>query len=154
MEIGLNDKERSQTTEFLNKLLADEFTLLVQTLNYHWNLIGPEFHDYHLLFDGQYKQTFETIDAIAERVRALDGRSLGAMQEFIKHTQIKEEPGKVPKPKEMVANLTKTNETIISFLRKGITEINKINDHGTVNFLSQLIEDHEKTAWMLRSLLK
>ena len=154
MEIGLNDKERSQSIEFLNKLLADEFTLLVQTLNYHWNLIGPEFHDYHLLFDAQYKQTFEDIDMVAERVRALDGKSLGSMQEFIKHTQIKEEPEKLPLPKQMVANLTKTNEAIISSVRKGITELSKINDHGTVNFLSTLIEAHEKTAWMLRSLIK
>jgi starvation-inducible DNA-binding protein len=154
MEIGLTEKERNKSIELLNKLLADEFVLLAQTLNYHWNLIGPEFHDYHLLFDAQYKQTFEDIDMIAERVRALDGRALGSMEEFIKHSQIKEEPGKVPEPKKMVTNLEKTNDIIISFIRKTITEISSANDHGTVNFLSTLIEQHEKTAWMLRSLTK
>ncbi len=154
-EIGIESNDRSLSIDILNKILADEFVLLVQTLNYHWNLVGPEFHDYHKLFDHQYKDIFGYIDDIAERVRSIGGLALGSMHDFVKFSQIKEDLGDIPAPKDMVYNLLINHEVIIRHMRDGINETAEKNrDMGTSNFLTELIEKHEKIAWMLRSLLE
>jgi starvation-inducible DNA-binding protein len=154
-DIGITDKDRQLSSNILNKILAGEFVLLVQTLNYHWNLVGPEFHDYHLLFDGQYKAIFEKIDEIAERVRAVGGIALGSMADMIKEALLKEDVGGVPSPRTMVENLLGQHELLIKEIRGGINKTSENNrDMGTSNFLSELIEKHEKFAWMLRSLLQ
>jgi starvation-inducible DNA-binding protein len=151
--IGISTKDLQASITILNNILAGEFVLLVQTLNYHWNLTGPEFHDYHLLFDDQYKAIFPITDDIAERVRSLGGIALGSMADFIRHSSLKEDQT-VPAPKIMVHNLLKQYETLIKEIREGITVTGEDNrDMGTNNFLAGLIEKHEKTAWMLRSLL-
>lgn len=152
--IGISTKDRTVSINLLNQLLADEFVLLVQTLNFHWNLVGPEFHDYHLLFDEQYRQIFQFTDDIAERTRSLGGIALGTMADFIKHSQLKESSGKIPKPQAMVAILLDQHETIIRSLRKAINKTGEDDrDMGTNNFLTDLMEKHEKIAWMLRSLI-
>jgi starvation-inducible DNA-binding protein len=154
-EIGIQHLDRSISIDILNKILADEFVLLVQTLNYHWNLVGPEFHDYHKLFDHQYKAIFGYIDDIAERVRSVGGIALGSMNDYIKFSQIKEDLGDIPTPKDMVYNLLLSHEILIRHLRDGINKTAEKNrDMGTSNFLTDLIEKHEKIAWMLRSLLE
>jgi starvation-inducible DNA-binding protein len=146
-----NDAHISQ--ELLNKLLANESVLLMQTLNYHWNLVGPEFHDYHLLFDKQYNQLFADMDKIAERVRAVQGQALGSFKNILATASMKEDSGKAPKPKQMIVNLLKQYEALIEQIRAAIVTLDKkTTDFGTINFLEELITQHEKTAWMLRSL--
>lgn len=153
--IGIADNDRGISVDILNTVLANEFVLLVQTLNYHWNLVGPQFHDYHLLFDKQYKAIFEEIDEIAERVRSVGGLAVGSMAEAIKEATLKEDTGDVPDPVTMVSNLLSQHESLIKTLRDGIDATAENNrDMGTSNFLTDLIEKHEKMAWMLRSLLE
>lgn len=140
--------------KLLNALLANHSVLLVQTLNYHWNIVGPEFHDYHLLLDKQYNQLFEKMDLLAERVRAVGGIALGSMKEMLQHATLKEDTGKVPAPKQIITNLLKQYEILIEQTRETIDQLeSKTKDFGTQNMLEEMIMQHEKTAWMLRSLL-
>ena len=153
INIGISSKDREISIEILNGILSSECVLLFQTLNYHWNLVGPQFHDYHLLFDDQYKAIFETIDALAERVRFLGGKAIGSMDSAIKHAVLKEDLGALPAPTIMVSNLLDQHEKLIRELRIAInTTAEQNRDMGSSNFLTDLIEKHEKTAWMLRSL--
>lgn len=151
----MNGKDKKISVEMLQAIQANIAVLLFQTLNYHWNIVGPEFHDYHILFDKQYKQLFEDMDLVAERIRALEGCALGSMQAMIKGAQIKEDEGKVPAPKQMVTHLLQQYEYHIEQIREGISymEDKDLDDHGTRKMLEDLIAEHEKTAWMLRSLL-
>ena len=148
----LNKADQKISEIMLNKLLASESVMLIQTLNYHWNLVGPEFHDYHLLFDKQYNVLFADMDKLAERVRAIGGQAAGSMKEILSISPLKEDTGKLPEPKKMVVNLLKQYESLIEQLRDGITHLEKSKDYGTRKFLEDLIEQHEKTAWMLRAL--
>lgn len=151
--IGIHEKDREASITILNTVLADEFVLLVQTLNYHWNLVGPEFNDYHKLFDDQYHKIFEMIDAIAERVRSVGGIALGSMAALKKAARLEEDTGEVPAPKIMIQRLLKHHESLITSVRGGVNETARDNrDIGTSNFLTDLLEKHEKIAWMLRSL--
>lgn len=149
----MNKTEQKLSQTLLNNVLANESVLLMQTLNYHWNLVGIEFHDYHLLFDKQYNQLFEDMDKIAERVRAVQGYALGSFKNILGTATLKEDSGPAPKPKQMIVNLLKQYESLIEQIRASIIEIDKkTTDFGTINFLEELITQHEKTAWMLRSL--
>jgi len=153
VNIGIASQDRTVSVELLNKILAGENVLLFQTLNYHWNLVGPEFHDYHLLFDDQYKALFSLIDDIAERVRSVGGQALGSMTAMIQKSPIKEDVGFVPSPKNMIINLLEQHEALIRHIREAINSTAENNrDMGTSNFLTDLLEKHEKIAWMLRSL--
>ncbi len=146
-----NDAKISQ--KLLNNILANESVLLMQTLNYHWNLQGPEFHDYHLLFDKQYHQLFEDMDKIAERIRAVQGQALGSFKNILSTATLKEDSGNAPKPKTMISNILKQYEILIEQIHEAVIMLDKkTTDFGTINFLEELITQHEKTAWMLRSL--
>jgi starvation-inducible DNA-binding protein len=139
--------------KLLQETLGNHGVLLFQTLNYHWNLVGREFHDYHILFDGQYKKLFDEMDKIAERIRAVEGSALGSMKAFVSSATIKEDTGAIPEPKKMVINLLKQYEALIEHLRDSIEALEKKSkDFGTKKMLEDIIEDREKTAWMLRSL--
>ena len=152
--IGISEKDQKFSAALLNYILADEFVLFVKTLNYHWNLTGPEFHDYHKFFDEQYHDLLEVVDSVAERVRIVGGIALGSMKEFLASAQLEEESSKIPKPKEMVKELLKCHEGVIIEIREGVNKTAENNrDMGTNNFLTDLLEKHEKIAWMLRSLL-
>lgn len=151
--IGIKKADREISTNILNSLLADEFVLLTQTLNYHWNLIGPEFNDYHKLFGEQYKQIFEMIDEIAERTRSVGGFALGSMEAFKQHAGLDEDEGAPPTPKMMVKNLLLQHEDLIMKLRDWANDTAEENrDMGTSDFLISIMEKHEKIAWMLRAL--
>jgi len=140
--------------KLLQEMLANHGVLLFQTLNYHWNLVGREFHDYHILLDGQYKQLVENMDLVAERIRAIEGKALGSMKEFVSTATIKEDTGETPEPKQMVVKLLAQYEKMIEHIRDGIEKLEvKTKDFGTRKMLEDLIELHEKTAWMLRSLI-
>ncbi|MFA5998708.1 MAG: DNA starvation/stationary phase protection protein [Candidatus Babeliales bacterium] len=150
-EIVMTNADKKVSQQLLNELLANETVMLFQTLNYHWNLTGPEFHDYHLLFDAQYNALFADLDKLAERVRAVEGEALGSMKAMLKEASLKEDTGATPAPKQMVKNLLKQYEALIELTRDDIKKLEK-SDIVTSNFLQDLAGKHEKTAWMLRSL--
>ncbi len=152
--IGLSDKSRNGSIEILSRLLSDEFLLYVKTRNYHWNVAGPDFFELHKFFEGQYEKLDEVMDEVAERARALAGKSLGTMKEFLAQTRLKEQAEDHPKGKEMIANLLADHEAIIVCLRQDlVTCSEKYQDAGTSDFLTGLMEEHEKMAWMLRAYL-
>jgi len=153
-KIGISEQDREAVIDILTKALSDEYVLYTKTRNYHWNVVGPHFNDLHKFFEGQYDQTAEDIDEIAERVRALGGKTVSTITEFMQHTRLSEHPGKYPDSKTMVANLVADHETIIQNLREDIKSCNQHNDVGTEDFLTGMLEKHEKTAWMLRSIVE
>lgn len=138
----------------LNKLLATEFVLYTKTLNFHWNIVGKWFGPLHKLFDDQYNQLQSTIDLIAERVRALEFPALGTLTEYIQQSSIEESPNNYPDDSTMLKILLNDHEIVIGLLRN-INELTKANnDAGTENMSGELIEMHEKIAWMIRSHLQ
>jgi starvation-inducible DNA-binding protein len=149
---GLKQENRSEIVEGLSKLLADSYTLYLKTHNYHWNVTGPMFTTLHELFEEHYLELAVAVDVIAERIRALGEFAPGSYQAFSKLTEIKEET-EVPEAKQMIKNLLDSHETIIRHARKVITSDAIEGDEVSADLLTQRMEFHEKTAWMLRSLL-
>ena len=155
IKIGLDSTQRSGVVALLEQLLADEHVLYVKTRNYHWNVIGPRFHDLHKFFEGQYDAIAERIDEVAERIRALGGVAPGSMAAFLKNARLKEQSGANPNADGMIQHLLDDHEAIIRSLRMDLATANeKFGDAGTSDFLTGLMEDHEKTAWMLRAHLE
>ena len=154
LNIGISDDNRHGVVAILNTLLADEFLLYTKTRNYHWNVVGTQFNDLHKFFEAQYEELDDFIDDIAERARSLGGHALGTLAEFTQHARLKEEPRKFPPAKQMLANLLGDHEALIRTLRADLqTALDKHGDAGTSDFLTGLMEKHEKMAWMLRSFL-
>ena len=153
LNIGLSDQHRMGVIDILNALLADEYVLYTNTRNYHWNVVGPQFHDLHKFFESQYEELNEVVDEVAERVRALGGTPLGSLTEFLKQARLKEHPGQSASTHEMVKNLLTSHESIIQSLRVDLEiSADKFHDMGTSDFLTGVMEQHEKMAWMLRTL--
>lgn len=154
MNIGLNDSQRMGVFQILGALLADEHALYIKTRNYHWNVTGPQFNDLHKFFESQYDQIEESIDDIAERIRSLGGQAPATMTEFLKLARIKEVPGEKPNARSMVMSLVTDHESIIRTLRADLVTCGeKHGDAGTNDFLTGLMESHEKMAWMLRAFV-
>ena len=152
---GLADKEREGVVKILNTVLADEYVLNTKTKNYHWNVVGPQFHDLHKFLDAQYGELAEIVDDVAERARSLGGPALGTLAEFLKQTRLKEHPGQYPGAREMIANLRADHEALIRTLRVDLEACaERYHDIGTNDFLTGLMEKHEKMAWMLRACLE
>jgi len=151
-KIGLSDKNLKAICALLNNCLADSQMLYIKTRKFHWNVKGDNFMELHKLFESHYDQIQEAIDNIAERVSQFGGLAIGTTVEFAKQSSIKEAPGKNPANNmDMVKELLADHETIIQALRKGIDEAaEKYKDQGTADFLTALIQDHEKMAWTLR----
>ncbi len=154
IQIDLTETARSTVSDQLNALLANEYVLYTKTQKYHWNVVGPFFGPLHDLFGKQYEQLAVNIDTVAERVRALGFIALGTLQEFQQHATIQENPGINPDAKDMIKDLLEGHEAIIRQIRPIIDTTVESNDMGTNNFLGDLIEQHEKTAWMLRAHLQ
>lgn len=153
--IGLNNKNRDAVVEILNRLLSDEYVLYTKTRNYHWNVVGPQFNDLHKFFEAQYDELNDIVDEVAERARSLGGPSLGTLKEFLQHTRLKEHPGEYPNAQKMLQNLLADHEAIIRYLREDLVTVGeKYGDAGTNDFLTGLMEQHEKMAWMLRAFLE
>ncbi len=152
--LGLDAAAQQQMAALLNKRLADAFLLYTKTRNYHWNVTGIEFIQLHRFFEEQYDDIAEEIDEIAERVRQLGGIAFGTLDEFKQNSVIEEQPGRVPSAEEMVQNLLNDHETIIRQLRKDADTAEQVHDMGTNDFLIGKVEDHEKTAWLLRAHLE
>jgi starvation-inducible DNA-binding protein len=154
IDTGLDLETRKKLATHLNILLSHEFVLYTKTLNFHWNVKGKWFGSLHILFDNHYNQLQAIMDAVAERVRALDLPALGTMQEYLQNSSIKEDPGVYPDDSEMIKKLTEGHEAVIKYLRIVNDLATTLNDAGTNNFASGLLESHEKMAWMLRAHLQ
>ena len=153
--IGLSVEQGEAVVAILNALLADEYLLNTKTRNYHWNVVGPQFHDLHKFFETQYNALNQIVDEVAERSRSLGGKALGTMVEFLKHTHLKEQTGHNPDARDMIANLLADHEALICQLRLDLeTCTEQYHDAGTTDFLTGLMEQHEKMAWMLRAFLE
>ncbi|MGB8366801.1 MAG: DNA starvation/stationary phase protection protein [Candidatus Babeliales bacterium] len=150
-DIGISTVNRQEISNHLNKLLANEFALFVKTNKYHWNVEGKHFGPLHALFQKQYEMIAQIIDGIAERIRSIGFKPIGTLAEFSKQMTISEEPGENPNAQEMLFNLLVDQQKIINQLRKDIGFAMEKGDAGTNNFLTELIEKHEKMAWMLRA---
>lgn len=153
-EIGLKAEVTKKVAAQLNVILSDEYVFLTKLLKYHWNITGPSFFPLHKLLDDQYREVFVMIDEIAERTRSIGHVAFGTLHEFSKNSRIKENPGKIPSANEMIADLVKDHEAIICAMREVIPEIEDMTDFGTMDFLTGLMEQHEKMAWFLRAHLQ
>ena len=153
INIGISDGDRKKIAQGLSVLLADSYTLYLMTHNFHWNVTGPQFNSLHLMFMGQYTEQWNALDIIAERIRALGHPAPGTYKEFVKLASIKEVEG-VPKAEAMVAYLVAAQEATARTARKLFPLVEAANDQPTADLLTQRLEVHEKTAWMLRSLLE
>jgi starvation-inducible DNA-binding protein len=153
--IGLSEERREGVVTILNTLLADEYLLYTKTRHYHWNVVGPQFNDLHKFFEAQYNELNEIVDDVAERARSLGGHALGTMMEFLKHTRLEEQSGHYPDARTMIADLLADHEALICHLRVDLeTCVERYQDAGTNDFLTGLMEQHEKMAWMLRAFLE
>lgn len=153
IEIGISEKERLNIAKGLSKILADSYTLYLKTHNFHWNVTGPMFQTLHLMFEAQYTELALAVDEIAERIRSLGVLAPGSYAQYSKLTEIKESDGDV-KDKDMIRELIDGQETVIRTTRTVFPTAEKAGDQATVDLLTRRLQIHEKTAWMLRSLLK
>jgi starvation-inducible DNA-binding protein len=152
-DLGIKEKDRLKIVEGLSKLLADSYTLYLKTHNFHWNVTGPMFQTLHLMFQAQYTELWNSIDLIAERIRSLDAPAPGTYAQFSKLASIQETVG-VPKAQDMIKILLEGHEAVTRTARKAFPAAEKGGDQPTMDLLTQRMEVHEKTAWMLRSLLE
>jgi len=154
-QIGLDEENRLGSADILNKLLSDEYVLYTKTRNYHWNVTGRDFNQLHKFFEEQYTQLDAIIDEVAERVRALGYYSFGTLEQFRQTARLKEQTGDIPPAEQMLNKLLADHETIIRQLREDLRVSNdQYNDAGTSDFLTGLMEQHEKMAWMIRAHLQ
>ncbi len=153
VNIGINEKDREAIANGVSELLADTYTLYLKTHNFHWNVVGPKFHDLHLMFEEQYTELATAVDDVAERIRTLGFPAPGTYQQFADLSSIKETLG-IPEATEMVRVLTEDNETVVRTARRILPIAQAANDESTASLLSDRMVIHEKTAWMLRSLLQ
>ena len=153
IDIGISENDRKQVAGGLSKLLANSYTLYLKTHSFHWNVEGPMFQTLHVMFMAQYTELWNALDIIAERIRALGSYAPGSYNEISKLSSIKESKS-VPKATKMVEELVQGHEHIIKTIRELFESAEKAKDQATMDVLTQRLDIHEKTAWMLRSLLK
>lgn len=153
INIGLSDDQRQAIAEGLSRLLADSYTLYLMTHNFHWNVTGPMFNTLHQMFMTQYSEQWAALDLIAERIRALGFPAPGTYREFGALASISEVEGN-PKALDMVAHLVAAQEAAARTARALFAVVEDANDQPTADLLTQRLDVHEKTAWMLRSLLE
>ena len=152
IDIGITENDRAQIAERLSRLLADTYTLYLKTHNYHWNVTGMQFNTLHTMFEEQYTELATAVDEIAERIRALGIKSPGSYAEFTKLTSVNEASGDEDAA-EMIRQLVVGQETIVRTARESFPSADSANDEPTADLLTQRMQVHEKTAWMLRSML-
>jgi starvation-inducible DNA-binding protein len=153
IDIGIDKKARKAIADGLSHLLADSYTLYLKTHNFHWNVTGPMFNTLHLMFEGQYTELATAVDEIAERIRALGHPAPGSYAQFTKLSKVKEETG-TPAAEEMIKQLVEAHETVARTARSVFPTAEEASDEPTADLLTQRLQVHEKTAWMLRSLLE
>jgi len=153
INIGIKDEDRKAIANGLSRLLADTYTLYLKTHNFHWNVTGPMFNALHLMFEQQYNELALAVDAIAERIRTLGFAAPGSYKQFAELTRIREETG-TPEANEMIGQLVADQETVVRTAREIFPLVDTASDEPTADLLTQRMQIHEKTAWMLRSLLQ
>jgi len=155
LNIGLSEEQRAGVVELLNRDLANAYLVLIKTKKFHWDVVGPQFRSLHEIWEEHYQALTESIDSMAERVRALGGFPVGTARQFLEIASVKEQPNNVPLATEMVAQLVDDHELIIRNLRDHVDQSSeKFHDEGTADFLTGLMEQHEEMAWMLRSFIE
>ena len=154
-DLGLKDSSRKAVAGLLATVLADEYVLYTKTRNFHWNVTGGRFHDLHKFLESQYDEIDDAIDEVAERIRTLGEMSPGSLAEFLAAARLKEAAGKAIPADEMLGALLADHEALAKSLRKDIDRCgDEFKDAGTQDFLTGLLQQHEKQAWMLRSFLE
>lgn len=151
IDIGIKESDRNTIAEGLKHLLADSYTLYLQTHNFHWNVTGAMFRDLHLMFEEQYTELSTAVDDIAERIRTLGVAAPGTYKEFSRLSSIEEVEG-VPEGKKMVDILTRGHEQVVKTCRDVLKKAQDGNDESTISLVSDRMRVHEKAAWMLRAL--
>lgn len=152
VQTGIEDKSRREIAESLNRVLADTFTLYLKTHGFHWNVTGPQFLTLHALFETQYNALWDSLDELAERTRALGYPALGSAAEMAKATSLKEATS-TPSARDMVRILLEDHEAICRTVRAAQSVADQAEDDATADLLTGRLANHEKFAWMLRSLL-
>jgi starvation-inducible DNA-binding protein len=153
INLGIDEATRKEIAAGLSRLLADTYTLYLQTHNFHWNVTGPMFSTLHLMFETQYTELALAVDLIAERIRSLGVPAPGTYSEYAKLSSIAETAG-VPKAEEMIALLVEGQEAVVRTARSIFPMVDEAHDEPTADLLTQRMQLHEKNAWMLRSLLE
>lgn len=151
IDIGISEQDRSHIADGLKRLLADSYTLYLQTHNFHWNVTGPQFRELHLMFEEHYTELATAVDEIAERIRTLDVAAPGTYKAFAGLSSVKEVEG-VPAANEMVDILTRGHEQVVKTCREALVTAQQADDESTAALVSDRMRVHEKTAWMLRAL--
>jgi starvation-inducible DNA-binding protein len=152
IDIGISEEDRKSIVDGLSRLLSDTYVLYLKTHNFHWNVTGPSFRTLHLMFEEQYNELALAVDSIAERIRALGFPAPGSYAFYARHSSIKEEEG-VPPADEMIRQLVQGQEAVVRTARSIFPVVDKVSDEPTADLLTQRMQVHEKTAWMLRVLL-
>ena len=153
INIGLSEKDRKNISDGLSRMLADTYTLYLKTHNFHWNVTGPMFQTLHLMFEQQYTELALAVDLMAERIRALGHPAPASYSQFSKLSSVSEEAD-VPRAEEMIQQLVRGHETVVRTAREVFSVAESASDQVTLDLLTQRMQVHEKTAWMLRSLLE
>ena len=153
IDIGIEESRREEIAEGLSRLLADTYTLYLKTHNYHWNVTGPMFNTLHLMFETQYNELALAVDLIAERIRALGFPAPGSYADYARLSSIKDAKG-VPGATKMIAELVQGQEAVVRTARGIFPSVEQAHDEPTADLLTQRMQVHEKTAWMLRSLVE
>lgn len=153
IDIGIAESDRRKIANGLGRLLADTYTLYLKTHNFHWNVTGPMFQTLHVMFEEQYTEQWQAADLIAERIRALGFPAPGTFKEFLATTSIKEPEG-TPTAENMIRELVDGQEAVVRTARAILPMAEKVDDQPTVDLVTDRLQMHEKTAWMLRSLLQ
>lgn len=152
IDIGISEAERQQIADGLARLMADTYTLYLKTHNFHWNVTGPMFNTLHLMFEQQYTELALAVDTIAERIRALGFPAPGTYKQFSELTSITDAEG-VPSAEEMIRDLVAGQEAVVRTARSIFPQAEAAHDEPTADLLTERMQIHEKTAWMLRSML-
>ena len=153
IQIGIDEHGRKTLSDGLAHLLADTYTLYVKTHNFHWNVTGPMFQTLHTMFETEYRALAEAVDEVAERIRALGHPAPGSFSQFSELSSVDEETG-VPAAEEMIRQLVRGHEACVRTARTVFASAESVGDQVTVDLLTERMQVHEKTAWMLRSLLQ
>ena len=153
MDTGISKKDREKIADGLSRLLADSYTLYLKTHNFHWNVTGPQFNGLHMMFMGQYTEQWNALDVIAERIRALGFPAPGTYKQFADLASFGEVEG-VPSADDMLRHLVRAQEATARSARALLPLAGKADDQPTADVATQRLAVHEKTAWMLRSMLE
>jgi starvation-inducible DNA-binding protein len=152
IDIGIEEADRLAIAEGISRVLADTYTLYLKTHNYHWNVTGPMFNTLHLMFEAQYNEMWVAADLLAERIRSLGVFAPGSYAQFAEITVIAEADG-IPTAEAMIADLVHGHEAVTRTIRSIYPTVQAANDESSADLLTQRLQVHEKTAWMLRSML-